>query len=855
MAKTNITVTILGDARSLSKELGGAETKLATFGKKAERLGKTMTATVTLPLVAGGAAAVKWAGELEDSGALAQEVFKGNARDIEAWSKTTAKTLGIAEKDALEYANQFGLALQNIGGMTEEQSAKISKELVTLSADMASAFGTSNEEAFNALRAALTGEYEQLKKYGIVVNETALKQEYFRMTGEKVTGILNAQQKQQAALSLVTQQTSKVQGDFARNIDGTTNSLKVAQASAVDMGTKVGTVLLPAFNSLLSVGTGVVDMFMSLPGPLQSAVVYFGVAAAAAGPLLTVFGKLAQSRVATGVISLIDGLRGMHGALQGIAATRGVSYISALGGVAQQSASVFFTSLNPAMLAMTALVVTAGVAWFNYSKNVERVNKLSEEAAALAEETADGFDTQSEAYIRSALEGKEALGVANDMSFSLRELSNVALTQGDDIDHLTGVWKNYGAEGGTALDQLRQNLEQVDDQQLRDVVSELISLREQGKITDEDVSRFLDSMSEAAQGASKDFDSLRESLIADIKASDNLSGAQRRAAIAAAEGATSIEDLVRVRSDNKVATQEEAAATAANTDAAEDNADATEDQTSALQDYIDTLRGSLDPIFGATDALLDLDDAKREVAEAQAKVTELDKAGKKGTKEYEDATRDLEAAQRGQVRSALSLDSALSELTAGVKDGSVSFDQGKAALARWVREGKITQTQANQVSREMFLAAVAAQNLDRQNPSVDVNANTTKFDWKLSNIYSRRYTPITIDVQGRAVGGILGIGGLGRRAGGGPIIKGTPYIVGEEGPEIVIPEANGTVLPNDVISKGRDSSSVMVGSGAVHLHFHGPVAGRDGERWVVGMIEQAVANGHQLRRLKQSMNA
>ena len=42
----------------------------------------------------------------------------------------------------------------------------------------------------------------------------------------------------------------------------------------------------------------------------------------------------------------------------------------------------------------------------------------------------------------------------------------------------------------------------------------------------------------------------------------------------------------------------------------------------------------------------------------------------------------------------------------------------------------------------------------------------------------------------------LGIGGA--RADGGPVSAGTPYLVGERGPEIIIPKSSGMVLPNGV---------------------------------------------------------
>jgi hypothetical protein len=39
--------------------------------------------------------------------------------------------------------------------------------------------------------------------------------------------------------------------------------------------------------------------------------------------------------------------------------------------------------------------------------------------------------------------------------------------------------------------------------------------------------------------------------------------------------------------------------------------------------------------------------------------------------------------------------------------------------------------------------------------------------------------------------------GLGFKARGGPVEQGKPYVVGEEGPEIIIPTSDGNVLSND----------------------------------------------------------
>ena len=61
----------------------------------------------------------------------------------------------------------------------------------------------------------------------------------------------------------------------------------------------------------------------------------------------------------------------------------------------------------------------------------------------------------------------------------------------------------------------------------------------------------------------------------------------------------------------------------------------------------------------------------------------------------------------------------------------------------------------------------------------------------------------TFGSKGGSIGGIVGsfLGGTlfgGARAAGGPVSAGSAYLVGERGPEIVVPRSAGTVLPNGV---------------------------------------------------------
>jgi hypothetical protein len=73
------------------------------------------------------------------------------------------------------------------------------------------------------------------------------------------------------------------------------------------------------------------------------------------------------------------------------------------------------------------------------------------------------------------------------------------------------------------------------------------------------------------------------------------------------------------------------------------------------------------------------------------------------------------------------------------------------------------------------------------------------------------------------LGGALGLPG---RASGGPVDANTPYLVGERGPEIIIPKAPAVVVPNHMLSGGRQISVT------VHVDAREAVLTETVKQWV-----------------------
>lgn len=75
---------------------------------------------------------------------------------------------------------------------------------------------------------------------------------------------------------------------------------------------------------------------------------------------------------------------------------------------------------------------------------------------------------------------------------------------------------------------------------------------------------------------------------------------------------------------------------------------------------------------------------------------------------------------------------------------------------------------------------------------------------------------------GGGIGGIIGSLFGGRRASGGPVSAGKAYLVGERGPEIMLPRGSGTVIPNKALTGGSGRTSNQT---TIHIDARGAQAG------------------------------
>lgn len=281
---------------SVAKQvLTEAGEKMKEVGGKITDVGKDLTTKVTAPIVAGFGLAINSASDYEENLNKLQVAFGDYAEEVQNFTDNAQMDYGLSKKDASDSASAFGALAKGIG-LSEQQAASMSVELTKLSADLGSYFNTDIEESASALEGIFTGNATALKKFGVVMTDTNLKQFALDMgMTAKQYANLGSEEKTLLRFQYVMSQTADAQGDFARTNDGIANSTKSLQAAFSDLLTVVGEQLIPVVTPIIQKVTEIISKLSQLDeSTLQTIVLIAGIAAAL-GPVLMILGTIITS--------------------------------------------------------------------------------------------------------------------------------------------------------------------------------------------------------------------------------------------------------------------------------------------------------------------------------------------------------------------------------------------------------------------------------------------------------------------------------------------------------------------------------------------------------------------------------
>lgn len=253
---------------------------------KAEKRAKKFKDTVTKSFHVSGLAAaamgtavafgigkvIMAASDLEETASKFDTVFEGQEKRAEAWSDTLVNAYAMSTREAKFYLSSVQDLLVPMG-VNAKLAGELSNEVVKLSADLGSFNNLPTAQVMEDMQSALVGNFETMKKYGIVLNETVVAQKALELGLAETKSELTAGMKAQAAYALMVEGSAAAVGDMERTSEGYANQTKLLMAQVEDLAAAIGNEFLPlatktvgVLSDLVGESKLVVDWFSKMSG-------------------------------------------------------------------------------------------------------------------------------------------------------------------------------------------------------------------------------------------------------------------------------------------------------------------------------------------------------------------------------------------------------------------------------------------------------------------------------------------------------------------------------------------------------------------------------------------------------------
>ena len=212
-------------------------------------------------------ACIQAASDLEEVQNVVDTVFGESSAIIDNFAKNAVKSLGLSELSAKKYASTMGAMLKSMK-LSDKQVLVMSQNMTALAGDMASFYNLSGDEAFNKIRAGISGETEPLKQLGI--NMSVANMEAYALSQGIDKSYNSMTQAEQAILryNYLLDVTGDAQGDFARTSGNWANQVRVLSEQWNTFKSVLG-------SSFIQVLTPVIQALNMIMGKLILAGQYF----------------------------------------------------------------------------------------------------------------------------------------------------------------------------------------------------------------------------------------------------------------------------------------------------------------------------------------------------------------------------------------------------------------------------------------------------------------------------------------------------------------------------------------------------------------------------------------------------
>ena len=196
------------------------------------------------------------ASSIVESENLLRATYNEGATSLLNWADSNAEAYGLANASAKQYLS-FLTGVLNNTDISSDKLGSMAQNYTRLVGDMASAYNTEIDDAFQAIRSGIAGNTLAMQRYGIVLSVTNLQQ-YLQSKGIDTTyRSLDAASKQYVRYAYIMEHTAEVQGDYTRTSESFANSVKTLKNEWNNFLSLLGQyaipLLMPIINALRTI--------------------------------------------------------------------------------------------------------------------------------------------------------------------------------------------------------------------------------------------------------------------------------------------------------------------------------------------------------------------------------------------------------------------------------------------------------------------------------------------------------------------------------------------------------------------------------------------------------------------------
>lgn len=170
------------------------------------------------------------------------------------------KILGL---DPSKLTQEIGIYKQMTSamGMTNEQSALLSRNLIKLQQDTASLYNLQSSEVATKFQSALAGQTRAVRSLGVDITQASLQQELYNLGIDKSITSLNRASKSVLIYLAMERQLTNANGDASRTINSMANQMKIFKEQVAIAGRQIGAMFIPILKSILPIANAILMVF------------------------------------------------------------------------------------------------------------------------------------------------------------------------------------------------------------------------------------------------------------------------------------------------------------------------------------------------------------------------------------------------------------------------------------------------------------------------------------------------------------------------------------------------------------------------------------------------------------------